>query len=126
MRQVTLEKERLVETLTVNREKHEADFEIVWEAFRKQAMSNAKKIVDSLKEAPMGAVINLNVGLQPPVNHSDDYTRAIEMCKWEVEDHVQLDEQEFAQYVQDEWGWKQQFEGSNFLYTGMASPSSGR
>lgn len=124
MREVEVDKEQLIATLVANKVTHEADWEIAWEAFREKAMKNCGKIIESLKKAPKGGVVELYVGLQPPENHSDDYKRALEMCEWERSDYVTLTEGEFKCYVQDQWGWKAGFETSNAFYTGSTSPSS--
>lgn len=126
MRQVTVQKADLLETLGKNAVTHVADFELAWEGFRKKALQNAESIVNSLKNAKQGQEVRLHVNLAPPQNHADDYNRAIEMCNWEVGTQVTLSESEFAQFVQDDWGWKQNFTASNMMYTGEASPSSAR
>jgi hypothetical protein len=41
-----------------------------------------------------------------------------------VADTVKLTEDEFQQFVQDEWDWKPQFRNSAALYTGHSSPSA--
>lgn len=126
MRQIKVSKDQLVHTLQVNMVTHETDFEIAWEAYRKAAISNVEKILDNAKRAPKGKAIQLYINLQAPENHVNDYTRAIEMCEWEISDEVDLTEGEFRQFVQDQWSWKDQFETSNKMYTGSVSPSSVR
>lgn len=126
MRQVEVDKDQLIRALEKNMVTHVADFEIAWEAYRKAAISNVEKILASAKSAPKGKAIQLYVNLQAPENHESDYTRALEMCDWELNDKVTLSEAEFRQFVQDEWGWKDQFESANMMYTGSASPSARR
>lgn len=126
MQEVTVSKDELIETLTQNQKTHQADFEIAWEAFRTKAEENLSRILDDLKHAPRGGVLNLHVGLEAPQNHTEDYERAIAMCQWEQRDEVTLQEHEFTQYVQDKWGWKRGFETANMMYTGSTSPSAAR
>jgi hypothetical protein len=40
------------------------------------------------------------------------------MC---TESHVELSEQEFGQYVMDDWAWKRQFLLSNSAYSATAA-----
>ena len=54
------------------------------------------------------------------------------MLEWEVGDEVMLTEYEFAQFVQDDWGWKQQFRTTGMEYiadssaTAWSSPATSR
>jgi hypothetical protein len=124
MNHVIVKKERLLETLKANRETHRADFDLAWDGFREKAIANATALVDSLKSACRGDAIELYLNLETPIDHTADYDRAIEMIDWEVGDEVQLTQNEFSQFVQDDWSWKRQFAMSNTTYTGSASPSS--
>lgn len=124
MRKVTVEKAQLLEKLRDNRVKHVADFEIAWDAFREKAVENTARLLDRLKRAPRGGPVELFVGLAPPINHADDYDRAMDMLSWEVGETLELTEAEFQNYVLDQWGWTAQAVASNVMYTGSASPSS--
>lgn len=124
MRKVTVRKADLLETLKTNRETHEADFDIAWEKYREQAISNVTALLDSLKDLSEAYEVELFVNLSKPELHTDDFDRAIEMIDWEVSDEVELTEQEFQQYVQNNWHWMGKFRQDNVFYTGSASPSS--
>lgn len=65
------------------------------------------------------ALFNLNVPF--PVSHEDDYKRAIKMVQLSASHIFKLTASEFAQYVMNEWNWKQQFLATNAQYcTGIA------
>lgn len=123
MRDVEVDKARLVEALTTNRRTHTADFELAWDGFVVKARENVEAILDELKKAPRGKAPQLHIGLAPPQDHTIDYDRALEMCDWELGETVTLTEEEFQQFVQDDWNWKHAFSLSNQLYTGSPSPS---
>lgn len=123
MRNITVHKNNLLATLQGNRETHIADFDIAWEAFRKKAEENMVALLKRLRNAPHGGEVQLWIGLDPPVNHVEDYDRAIEMLGWAISDEIELSEGEFRQLVQDEWGWSAQVAASNMLYTGSQGPS---
>lgn len=126
MQTVTVDKAELVDILNKNMVIHEADFELAWKGYQKKAVERAQIAVSNAANAVKGSVINLNISLSAPINHKEDYMRAIEMCAWEKADEVKLMESEFRQLVQDQWSWKENFTTSNMMYTGAASPSSGR
>lgn len=124
MRNVTVEKDELRTILEKNQVTHVADFELAWAAYHKAVMSNAEKLLEAAKNMTKASVVNLYINLARPENHVEDYVRAIEMCDWEIKDEVELTEGEFRELVQDNWSWKGNFEASNMMYTGSASPSS--
>jgi hypothetical protein len=126
MREIEVLKARLVETLAANKATHEADFDLAWEGFIDKVLTRIDGMrADTIaaRKTP-GISYKLGVGLNPPVSYSEDYRRALEMCEWEVADTVNLTEDEFKQFVQDEWDWKRQFVSSANLYTGHSSPST--
>lgn len=125
MKPVKVDKDKLIETLLGNKETHRQDFEIAWEAFRSRAMDNMEAKLHALKNADRGTRVDIWVNLDPPQDHTDDYERVIEMLKWELEDHILLEERDFRAYVQDEWNWTAGFQASAVQYTGSSSPSSG-
>lgn len=126
MKQVKVRKDDLVAILEKNMVTHVADFELAWEGYRKAVISNAESLLARAKNVKKNEQVQLYIRLEMPVNHEDDYVRAIEMCEWEVDDEVELSQEEFSQLVQDDWSWKQTFTASNMMYTGEASPSSTR
>lgn len=123
MKNVTVKKAGLLLQLRENEATHKRDFEIAWDAFQERAIKNFEQKLGALRNAKRGQQIELWVNLEIPEDHSDDYERAIEMLQWEVSDEVVLTEQEFRQFVQDKWTWKDKFTMSNIAYTGSASPS---
>lgn len=123
METVNVKKDRLLGALHANRETHQKDFEIAWDAFREKAIANFDQRLKALKQAKRGEKLELYVNLVVPEDHTEDYDRAIEMLDWETGDEVELQQSEFQQLVQDNWGWKQNFTASNIMYTGAASPS---
>jgi hypothetical protein len=43
------------------------------------------------------------------------------MCQWATETEVELSQAEFAQYVMDDWGWRQDFVATAANYTQVAA-----
>jgi len=117
MKQVTLDRDELLEKLKANREKHYAIFQEAFIGYRKLAI---KKLDEALADAKAGKKIQLYIELVEPVNQTEDYDRVIAMLEMSLEDEVVLTQTEFAQYVLDQWHWKEQFKLSNSLYTTTA------
>lgn len=121
MNDVRVLKADLAAKLEANRKAHVEAFAAVWAAFQKKAEAQAHDLYQQIIDARQGDHLRLSLSLVVPENHEDDYTRAIEMLEWEQGDIVVLQEHEFAQLVQDDWGWKRQFVTTGFAYMGDSS-----
>lgn len=123
MKTVTVKKTELLKTLKKNKKSHKEDYDLSWKEFKKRATENFEARLKQVKNLRKGQHIELWVNLELPEDHTSDYDRAIEMLEWEVGDEVTLQEHEFAQFVQDQWGWSGKFAATNQMYTGSVSPS---
>lgn len=52
----------------------------------------------------------------PPVSYESSYAKAIRMLELCIDEIVEISEDEFNQFVLDEWHWKNMFVSSNALY----------
>ena len=52
-----------------------------------------------------------------PHDHTDDYDTVIAMLEMCVDEVVEIDMQEFDNYVRDNWQWKANWSASNALYS---------
>lgn len=120
MKSISVRKESLIERLVENREKHKKEFN---ELNVKYHSALRKEFEDRLNKINAG--INLTShdhyirNVPVPENHTDDYTRAIDMLNWDENDRVELNEDDFRRYIQDDWDWRGQFEGTKFSYSGQ-------
>lgn len=110
-----INKEKLKAEVKANRDDHRELFEEALEGFREKAIANLEARIQEIRD---GGQISLYLDLQQPEDHTDDYDRVLEMLEFEVEETVTLTEQEFAQYVQDNWGWKNAFAATYTSNTG--------
>lgn len=103
---ITMEKSALLEALRENRDKHRAVFDAACEGYRKQATD---WLEDNLAKVRLGKRPRLYFIQSPPEDHTRDYDRVISMYTAHTEPTLKVDEQTYAQYVLDDWGWKRQF-----------------
>ena len=59
--------------------------------------------------------------LSRPQDHSESYELAIEIMKWETEEKIELNINDFQCYVRDKWDWKNSFKGSVVAYANTHS-----
>lgn len=118
MRNVKLPVAKLLESIKKNRNEHRIVFLEAQEGYRKLII---KELDERLADAKAGRKIDRYVGATPPSDHTRDYDRVVNMLEMCTEAEVELSEQEFGQYVMDQWEWKARFLHSNSAYSATAA-----
>ncbi len=114
MRNITVKKDELITKLKTNRDEHEALYDEAVEVYRRRVVEEAEKL---LADAKRGDNIRHAFVLPVPEQHLEDFDRALEMLEWEIDDYVELTEREFAELVQNEWGWARSFTTNTMSYS---------
>jgi hypothetical protein len=117
MEEVTVDKEDLLTRLRANRDAHRTIFSEAVVGYRDAVITALERHLDEVKN---GTVRTITVNLPEPEDHTKDYDRIITMCEMNVKDQITLTQDEFAQYVMDDWRWKRQFLASNSAYSQTA------
>lgn len=102
MKAVNVKRSDLISALKANRERHSTEAK---EAKAGYLIAVEKALKKALRDLRKGEA-KTNLGMMPPIDKTSDYDRAIQMMEMSVDETVELTEQEFRQYVQDEWSWK--------------------
>lgn len=113
MKTLKVSKAELLSHLRTNRENHIVEYDNALVQYR-IALQDAFK--EALKKAKNNEDVDHRVNVIRPSNYTKAYDDAIVMLEWDVEDSVELDHSEFRQYIQDEWGWKNDFLASTRIY----------
>lgn len=141
---VTIERSKLLEAITENKKTHDEIHENALQGYYKRVKEEIQKRIDLLTplkesfqktlsevhpETGIAVALNtehqyslFNLGVPFPSNHSDDYNRAIRMVELSAHELFSLSEKEFAQYVMNDWAWRQDFLASNSLYLSGQAP----
>jgi len=116
---VRVQKKELLETLKTNRTKHETEFLDAVVGYRTAIVKELSRLRTKANKATDDELVDLNisVSLSRPQNHVRDYDLAIKMLEWSIDDHVDLDQHEFNQYVNDEWHWSAGFKAVTSFYS---------
>jgi hypothetical protein len=110
----------LIKTLKKNRETHAAEYSEAKDGYRVKVIEALEK---ALAKAKKGAEINaypLNE-LHVPSKHTDEYDRVIEMLAMTSDTDVCLTQEEFTQYVQDNWRWTSLHKSSMAIYNSVVT-----
>ena len=113
MQQVKVNKKELLMVLKLNRAKHLEEFNSASKIFIQDAI---EKLQSMLTTAQNKGKIIQSLGLTEPVSYVSSYDTAIKMLEMSVDDIIELSQQEFIQYVEDSWGWKQSFVTTTSMY----------
>ena len=114
MRSVKIKTKELLEVLRGNLAQHIIDFDEAYSAYAKQA---TKELEDAYIDAKESGVISRNpISAVEPRSYEDSYITVIRMLEMSDDKVVELTQQEFSQYVEDRWAWKEAFTLTSSLY----------
>ncbi len=118
MKSVTIDKSELLIILEENRDTHEAEYIDAYEGYLKACVESLEMYLEKFKEENCEQVV---WGEFPPQSQIKDYDRVIRMLELSVDGEIELTSEEFANYVQDDWHWKQNWTLSNSKYMSVSS-----
>ena len=113
MQTIEVNKVTLLLKLRENRDKHRKVFEEALEGWRRNVLD---ELTLAVAEAKAGKQYRTYFNLPQPEDHTRDYDAIIEQVEWEVEDTITLTQQQFNQFVRDDWGWKEDFLANTVHY----------
>jgi hypothetical protein len=99
--------------LRENRDSHHDQFEKAWQGYCKMVRAELEHKLERIKA---GKPIDRYLGHTPPEDHTGDYDDVIAMLEMMLDESIELTQGQFKQYVQDDWGWKEQWVTSNTAY----------
>jgi hypothetical protein len=125
MRQIRVDKVKLLKIIRKNRTEHRATFLEAQESFREVAI---KAMDQQLKDAREGKPFQLRslTVLEAPEDHTKDYDRSIQMLEMSVDKEIVISEQEFQNFVQDTWGWSRDWASNVSNYVSKNSRNYGK
>jgi hypothetical protein len=112
-RTIKVKKEKLIEQIRKNKENHIKEYDKAIVAYKEEALKQLKKQIERVEEGALDAKLELIT----PINNAENYDKIIEMFEWEVEEVVELEQNEFNEYVQDETEFAMQAKFSNTFYS---------
>ena len=115
MQKIKVNKNQLIEILKKNKEEHASIYSVAYEKYRQRIISSLKEHIQAAENSK-NKKIKFRFNLTEPQNYIDEYNRAIQMLEMSVDEVVELTEQEFTNFVQDEWSWSNAWANSNSEY----------
>ena len=115
---VVIETTNLLAILKKNMIKHVENFDKAVERYRAQAMKALQKRAAEFETSPGDKLPDLGFRLPTPISYEKDYTRAIAMLTMHKGDTIELGQDLFSRFIEDEWDWSRQYEVSTLGYVG--------
>ncbi len=110
---VTVDKAALLKAVMDNRAKHAKEYE---EALAGYHVELVQTLTDMLAKAKDEDLEDTLIKLAKPTDHTKDYDRVIRMLEMSTADQWTISEQQFSQYVLDEWSWMGGFKALSHRY----------
>ena len=107
---------KLIGILEENKKKHRNLFLKALDGYKKKAIETLEDKLEKVKNNKKLPMIQIYLPI--PEDHTSDYERVILLLELDARANVDLTETDFAQYVMDDWGWKDQWTTSNSAYLG--------
>jgi hypothetical protein len=108
---VTIERNKLIEIVTANREKHVNAYT---ETMAEYKIKYRDRLLELHGLSERGTYDD--VKLRKPRTYVDDYDRALRMLELSVDNDITVTEHSFRQLVLDQWQWQHDFTETNALY----------
>lgn len=120
MKTVKINKDKLKTILVENKKKHEEAYKEAVEGYNETVESSLRTLLTQAETATVtrSDIMRVVNRLAEPTDHSKEYETAIEMVDLNEEDQIVLDQEDFRQYIQDDWHWKREFAGAYTSNTG--------
>jgi hypothetical protein len=106
----------LMDILVENRRQHRVDFEETWIGYKTIVVGKLTDLLYSAQAAEPPNPIPAAIFASPPSDHTEDYDRILGMLEMSSSATIELNEQDYAKYVLDQWDWKPQWETTASAY----------
>lgn len=112
-RMIKINKKDLIIQIEENKKEHIEEYEKAIKAFKIESLKQLRTLIERVTD---NKIDNISLKLTIPIDNSENYDKIMEMFLWEVNDMVELSQEEFKEYVQDETSTSLNAKFSNTMY----------
>ncbi len=105
-RLVKVDKDRLIERLKENRDRHEREYQEAVGGYKSRLVFVLQRMLEAAKRKE---VVSHKIDLKIPKDHAQEYEKALAAMEWDQDVTLHLTQAEFDRYVLDAWPWKKRF-----------------
>lgn len=110
---LVINREVLVKILIENKNNHHDNFVKAVEKYKEKAVEVLKQNIENISS---GKKLRIYFALPVPEEHTKDYDRAIRSLALDTRVEIKLSEQDARCYVDDQWGWTQNYLSNTSSY----------
>lgn len=119
---VKVDRVRLIETMTKNRDKHAAEALEARHLYRKALLVELEKMVELAKNDTIPfSKLQSFANVPEPEDHTVEYDDQLAMLSMSIDPAIELTQMQFRQYVLDKWAWKTSFLSKTAVYNSTIS-----
>jgi len=111
-RTIKVNKQQLIDKIKENKKNHVEEYAKAVIAYKEEALRQLANLTEKVNEG----ALNIQLNLITPIDNSVNYDKIVEMFEWEVDEVVELEQNEFLEYVQDETEFARSAKFSNMMY----------
>lgn len=111
-RKVKVNKQKLIDTIKANKAKHIEEYNQAVLDYKEEADKKLRELRRNLNDGRL----DLQLVMTTPQNKEEDYDKLITQFEWELNDTVELSQEEFNEYVHDDFDFARQARLSNTFY----------
>jgi hypothetical protein len=111
-RTIKVNKAELIKKIEENKKNHQKSYKKAVTAYKREALKQLKTLTKDVRDGDL----SISLDLTSPINNEENYDKIIDMFKWDVNEEVELDQNEFNEYVQDETEFARMAHFQNSLY----------
>lgn len=112
LRDITVEKSKVLEHLKKNKANHIKEYAQAVKDYKEEALLQLAELTEKAEQGEL----DIHLSLTTPVDNTKRYDKLITALEWEIAETITLSQQEFNQYVHDEFSWAESAKFSNTAY----------
>ena len=120
---VKVNKDDLIKILKENRDKHIYMYKDAFAGYRTKLIAKLKKAMKLAIEYKEYITV-ISMPAPKPINHESDYNLAIGMLNMHVEENIKISNDQYRNFILDDWSWKGTFTSSTSSYSSSSESSS--
>lgn len=116
MKEVKVKKTDLLRHLMDQRDLHVEEHKQAMQNWRQKVVEKVSAEAERLSNDNEEVDLYFLTPLSKPTSYEEDYESAINICEWHEEEVMDLTFEQFSQWVEGNWRWRQDFLRSNAAY----------
>lgn len=117
---ITVEKDKLLETLKTNRKKHAEDYKNAYNRYYNTCINELEgrvaELRETIKHSNPSSFLKFDLTNRYPQDYTNVYDQVIEMLEFCNADSIEITNSQYESWVKDDWDWKESFMLSTSAY----------